>query len=53
MSIVTIAVCIVSALLGSGTHWLASRAGFEPWLALFLAFLVLLLCYTAGPGLFQ
>ena len=53
MDIVLIAVCIVAALLGTLTNWLAVRAGAEGWLAMFLGFLVLLLCFAAGPGLFQ
>lgn len=51
MSIVEVATCIVSAFLAALAWYCGERAAVPGYVNAFLAFLVLLLAYTAGPSL--
>jgi hypothetical protein len=52
MSVVTLAVLIVSAFLGGLTWLVAERIPLPAWVCFALAVLVTLIVYSLGPGVF-
>ena len=51
MSVVTAAVAVIAAFLAALAWFLCERAALPLYVIAFVSFLVLLLCFAAGPGL--
>lgn len=51
MSIITVAVCIVASALAALAWFLCERAALPSYVVAGLSFLVLLLCFAAGPAM--